>query len=84
MNNKILVNVYSPEFGETYEIFIPINEYISVVIKLITNVISGITGVDSFSERKCSLINKKTLQVYSNKVIVRDTDMKNSTDLILL
>lgn len=84
MNNKILVNVYSPEFGEVYEIFIPVNEYVSVVVKLIANVIANMNGTDGLVGKKYILMNKNTLQVYSNKSIVRDTDMKNSVDLVLL
>lgn len=84
MNNKILVSVYSPEFGEKYEIFIPINEYVSVVTKLIATTIFNMAGVDPVYGKKNFLINKKTLQIYSNKLIVRDTDICNSTELILL
>lgn len=84
MNNKVLVRIYSPEFGESYDVFIPVNEYISVVSKLVANVISSITGVETFANRKYLFMNKKTLQVYDNKAIVRDTDIKNSTELILL
>ena len=84
MNNKILVNVYSPEFSEVYEIFIPVNEYVSVVVNLISNVIANMNGIDGLTGKKYILMNKKTLQIYSNKSIVRDTDIENSVDLVLL
>lgn len=84
MDNKILVKIYSPELGESYDVFIPVNEYISVVSKLVASVISNITGVETFVNKKYLFMNKKTLQVYDNKAIVRDTDIKNSTELVLL
>jgi hypothetical protein len=84
MNNKILVNVFSPEFSEVYEIFIPVNEYVSVVVNLISNVIANMNGIDGLTGKKYILMNKKTLQIYSNKSIVRDTDIENSVDLVLL
>ncbi|MBO5375508.1 MAG: hypothetical protein J6A52_01495 [Bacilli bacterium] len=84
MDNKILVKIYSPELGESYDVFIPVNEYISVVSKLVASVISKITGVETFVNKKYLFMNKKTLQVYDNKAIVRDTDIKNSTELVLL
>lgn len=84
MNNKVLVRIYSPEFGESYDVFIPVNEYISVVSKLVANVIANITGVETFANKKYLFMNKNSLQVYDNKAVVRDTDIKNSTELILL
>lgn len=84
MNNKVIVNVMVPELGEVYNLFIPTNEYVAVVIKLITNIIRDVTGIDDFSSRQYVLVNKNTSIVYDLASIVRDTDIMNSSELILM
>lgn len=83
MNNKVLVKVYVPEMGEKYDVFIPVNEYIYVVTDLIRKSIISITGIDDLS-RNSYLMNRDTLQIYPGDFLVRDTDIKNSIELLLL
>ncbi len=84
MNNKVLVKIISPHFNNSYDVFIPINEYIYVVTELIVKVIRRINESDASLDKTFALMNKSTGVIYSPTTPVRDTDIRNSTELILL
>ena len=84
MNNKILVSVLIPNLNRTFEIFIPVNEYVYNVTKLICDDINNVLGSAYIDKNKKSIMNKKTLNIYKKNLIIRDTDIKNSTELVLL
>lgn len=84
MNNKVLVKIISPHFNNSYDVFIPINEYVGVVVDLIVKLLKNMSGSDLISNNKFSLMNKETGQIYSFSTIIRDTDIRNSTELILM
>ena len=84
MNNKVLVKVYVPTIDSSYDIFIPVNELVWKANKLIVKSISDLNqGVLNIKE-KYIFINKITCQVYGSNDIIRDTDIRNGTELILL
>lgn len=84
MNNKILVKIISPHFNTSYELFIPINEYVGVIVDLTVKLLKNISGYEEIENRNFSLMNKNTGQIYNFSSIVRDTDIKNATELILM
>lgn len=84
MDNKILVDVYVPEVGKYFNIMIPTNEYLHVVVKLICNIIKDNMGFNDFPKRQYYLMNLENLKIYDLKTIVCDTDIKNSTRLFLV
>ena len=84
MNNKILVKIISPQFNKSYDVFIPTNEYVYIVIELVIKIIKGLNESEQIPERDYMIINKNTGQVYDYKMIVRDTDIRNSTELFLI
>ena len=84
MKNKVLIYVYVPTLDSTYEIYIPTNESISVIIELIEKVIEGLSDNLFDSSAKHCLFDPDTSMVYSEKNIVRDTNIRNSKQLILV
>ena len=84
MNNKVLIKIIVPELDESYDLFIPVNEVIWKIIKLVTKSISDLSGGDLDLEKEYMLINKETSLVYDNNAILIDTDIRNATELILL
>ena len=73
MKNKVLINLYVPNLDKSYDLFIPTNEFIWKINKLVTK------SVSDLSEQKLS-IDKK----YGNNEIVVSTDIRNSTKLVLM
>ena len=84
MNNKVLVKVITPHFNGEYDVFIPTNEYVYVVTKLIVKVLKDINEAGSNSKTVFQLMNVDTGAIYKQADIVRDTDIRNSTKLMLI
>lgn len=78
--NKVLVNLYIVSLSKNFEIFIPINEKVGNIVKLLDS-----TLFDSISTSKNNIImNMDSGVCYKNNDIVRDTDIRNDTNLVLL
>lgn len=84
MNNKVLINVEVPELDADYDLFIPVNELVWRVNKLVIKSISDLSGVPLNTNEKYIFINKINNKVYNNNEIIIDTDIRNGTELILL
>lgn len=84
MKNKILVKVYVPSIDEEYEIYIPTNETINKVLELIIKSISELCDDNLDLGVKHYLLDPATSLIYEVSNIVRDTNIKNSSKLILV
>lgn len=84
MNNKVLIKLIVPELDNTFDIFIPVNEIIWKIKKLIAKSISDLTGGAFDLKQEYILINKLTSQSYDNNAIVINTDIRNATELVLI
>jgi len=84
MKNKVLIKVIVPELESTYDIFIPVNEYIWRIKALIIKAISDINGNVLAQSDNYSLLDKSTSTIYQNDQIVLNTDIRNASELYLL
>ena len=84
MNNKVLVRLFIPELDYTFDLFIPVNEVMWKVKKLIAKSVSDLTGGALNFNSEYTLINKLTSEVYDNNVIIVNTNIRNATELIML
>ncbi len=78
--NKVLVNIYIVSLSKNFEIFIPINEKVGNIVKLLSSIL--IDSID-FS-RNNIIMNMDSGVCYKNNDIVRNTDIRNDTKLVLL
>ena len=80
LDNKVLVNLYILSLGKNYEIFVPVNEKIGNISKLL-----NITMFDSInSEKNNVIVNVETGVPYKNNTLVIDSDIRNGTKLVLI
>lgn len=84
MENKILIKLLVPEIDETYDIFLPINKKIGNIIDLLNKAVSEMTSNTFKYNDYTSLVNAKTNQIYEPNILLKDTDIKNNTELILI
>ena len=84
MKNKVLVKLSMPELLVNYDIFIPVNEVIWKIKKMIIKCVSDISSIPLDMNGNYLLINKNTSRIYDNNEIVIDTDIRNSTELMLI
>lgn len=83
-DNKVLVRLIVPELDYAFDVFIPINEIMWKIKKLLAKSISDLTGSFLDINAEYTLINKVTSQPYDNNLIVANTDIRNATELIFL
>ena len=84
MNNKVLIKLIIPEFDDSYDLFIPVNEVVWKLKKLILKSIQDLSGLSINTTIEYVLINKDNSRIYNNNEIVINTDIRNGTELILL
>ena len=84
MKNKVLIKLIIPELDTTFDVFIPVNELVWKIKKLIIKAISYLSNVNISMNIECVLINKDNSKVYNNNEIILETDIRNSSELILI
>ena len=81
-DNKILIILHVLALDKKLELFIPVDEKVGNIVNLIDkNIIS------EFKRGKIKqfiLLNLYSGNIYKNNDIIRDTDIKNGTRLILI
>ncbi len=81
MNNKVLVKVDFVEYNLTFEVFIPVNELLWKVIMLIEKSSGDLLGIEALLKNHIA-INKYTNEVYDLNLSVKETDIRNGTELL--
>lgn len=85
MKNKVLVKIIFPELGRQYDVFIPVNEQIWKINKLITKSIFDLANLPIDLKKSDYVFFNKTLgKIYDNNDIILNTDIRNGTELVLL
>lgn len=84
MNNKVLIKLIMPEFDLSYDLFIPVNEVIWKLKRLIIKSIQDLSGICLNNIDEAIFINKANSRIYNNNEIIINTDIRNGTELILM
>ena len=84
MKNKILIKIIVPEINQKFDLFIPVNESIWKVKKLLLKSIQDLSNNILVADDEYALINVYSSKEYKNNEIVIDTDIRNTSELILL
>ena len=81
--NRILVKICFPIIEETFDVWLPVNKKIYQIINLLSKNILKINLTET-TENMPFLYNKYTGYCYDLNSKVKDTDIKNSTELIFI
>lgn len=85
MKNKVLILLNVPSLANQYDLYIPVNERMDKIIHLLLVGLKDLTEYNFLENSKnYILINSVTGKVYGNNDIVRDTDIRNGSKLILI
>lgn len=84
MKNKILVELIVPEIEESYDIYIPINKKIGSIINLLSKAIFELSDGEYVNSNHSFLYNSDTGEKYDINVIVKDTNIRNGTKIVLM
>lgn len=83
MKNKILVELYIVETDNYYNLYIPVNEYIGKIIKLIISSAFELDDVEPL-DKEYYLMNPDSGEVYDNHVLIRDSNIRNAKSIYLV
>lgn len=84
MEYKVLIKLYIPEIEKNYDVYIPINKTISEVLVLLNRLINNSTnGIYPIKKNIC-LANRKNSHIYAYDELIRQTDIRNGTELVLI
>ena len=78
--NKILINLYVLSLGNQYELFIPVNEKVGNIVKLLSTTLFDSINIDTNNK----IFNMESGELYSNNTIIRDTSIINGSRLVLV
>lgn len=84
MNNKVIIKLIVPELNVSFDVAIPVNESIWKVKKLLLKSIQDLSNGILNSTADYVLINLDNSKIYKNNELIINTDIRNTTKLMLL
>ena len=83
MKNKVLIKLVFLELDEVFDVFIPVNEVIWKIKKMLLKSISDLTNVPVDLKLEYVLLNEKNGRIYRNNEIIINTDIRNASELVM-
>lgn len=84
MEYKVLVSVNVPSLEVKYDVYIPVNRKVYSVINMLKENLFELS-LGSFEMKKDYILyNALTGSIYNMNVLIRDTDIRNGSSIILL
>ncbi len=84
MNNKVLIKLFVPELDITYDVFIPVNEVVWKIKKMLVKSIADLSGIELDINDNYVIFNKIDEYVYNNNEIIIDTNIRNGSEIVLI
>lgn len=84
MKNKVLIKLIVPELDISYDLFIPVNEMVWKIKKLIVKCIYDMNEGTFPIQQDYALINKDTGHIYRNNEVIINNDIRNASELVLI
>ena len=84
MKNKVLVDILVPSIEEIYDVYLPVNKKIGIIIILLSRAISEFTNVVYSGDETVCLYNNITGEKYNIDAVLRVTDIRNGSTLVLM
>ena len=83
MKDKVLVEVIIPSVELSYDVYIPISRKIGNVINLISKSVFELSNGLFVGDQHTALYNQATGDPYPMNVIVKDTNIRNGSKVVL-
>ena len=84
IENKVLVTVNVPSLENKYDVYIPVNRKIYSVIKMLCNSLFTISQGAFIMKDNYLLYDANPGNIFDINALVRDTDIRNGSTIILL
>lgn len=84
IENKVLVSVNVPMLEKKYDIYFPVNRKISNVIKMIKSSLVQLSQGSFDIGKDYVLYNQENGEPYDMNILVRESNIRNGSNVILL
>ncbi len=84
IDNKVLVSVKVPLLEDEYDVYIPVNRKVYSVIDMLKKSLFDLSGQSFDVSKDYNLYSATTGNIYDINMIVRDTDIRNGSSIVLL
>lgn len=84
MENKVLIKLFFPELDLNFDIFIPVNELIWKIKKIIIKSISDISGINLNINGEYIMFNNIDGTIYNNNDIIINTNIRNNSEITII
>ena len=81
--NKVFIIVEVPLIEERYEVYIPIGKKIHKVASILAKAVSELSG-GHYPVKEATLYSKVIGKPYNINMTVKETDIRNGTEVILI
>ncbi len=82
--NKVLVKLYVPTLEVQYDVWLPLNKKIYNTIILLTKAVNEFSSGAYTPTEIPMLYNKLSAEAYDFNITVKDSNIRNGTELILI
>ena len=84
IENKVLVSVNIPALEKKYDIYFPVNKKIGNVIKMVKSSLYQLSQGSFDANKDYILYNKDNGEPYDMNILVRESNIRNGSNVILL
>lgn len=84
MKNKVLVELIVPELDEKFDLYIPINKKVGNIIVLLNRALKEMSNGVYINSNKSCIYSQSTGEKYPMDVLVRETNIRNASCLIIM
>ena len=82
--DKILIKLNFVEIDEVFDVFIPVNELVWKVKKLLIKSVADLTQTKLDMNNEYIIMNATTNEIYDNNQVIIDTNIRNATEIIMI
>ena len=82
MDYKVLIRLFVPEINEVYELYIPINKYVGDICESLCKIVNDLSKNYPL-KKNANLCNRRTGVIYQKNHTIRQTDIRNGTELVI-
>ena len=84
MRNKVFIIVEVPLIEKKYEVYIPVGKQIYKVAKILSKAISELSGGHYPVKEDATIYSKATGKPYNVNLTIKDSDIRNGSEIILI
>ncbi len=83
MEYKVLIKLFVPQIEQCYEMYIPVNRTVGQVIELMNKVVNDISSGIFPIKDGLNLMNRRDNIIYDYGQLVRETNIRNGSELVM-